>query len=168
MNKSYLQKGFTLIELLVVIAIIGILSSVVLASLSTARSKGKATAVKSGLASLRTQMEVKADGGAYGPAANAGTAGLGEADCAGAGALSSAYYKADSSAASIVTNIVQNAGTGKTYCSVSNAASPTAFAVASVLPDASGSQCVDTTGNTKFYSGITTLTTTQVNNGACQ
>lgn len=55
--KSF-SKGFTLIELLVVIAIIGLLSSVVLASLSTARGKGNDSAIKSQLSSIRAQAEI--------------------------------------------------------------------------------------------------------------
>ena len=55
------QKGFTLIELLVVIAIIGILSSVVLASLNSARNKGADAAVKSNIAGIRTQAEIVYD-----------------------------------------------------------------------------------------------------------
>ena len=60
------NKGFTLIELLVVIAIIGILASVVLASLNSARNKGADAAIKSNLANMRAQAEILYDSnGAY-------------------------------------------------------------------------------------------------------
>jgi prepilin-type N-terminal cleavage/methylation domain-containing protein len=57
-----LDRGFTLIELLVVIAIIGILSSVVLASLNTARGKGANAAIKANLNNTRAQGELYYDG----------------------------------------------------------------------------------------------------------
>jgi prepilin-type N-terminal cleavage/methylation domain-containing protein len=56
-NPEY-SKGFTLIELLVVIAIIGILSSVVLASLNSARTKGQIAAIKSNLKNMISQAEL--------------------------------------------------------------------------------------------------------------
>ena len=57
------KRGFTLIELLVVIAIIGILASVVLASLNAARNKGADAAIKSALSSARAQAELFYDTG---------------------------------------------------------------------------------------------------------
>ncbi|MEA2701639.1 MAG: hypothetical protein QOE22_348 [Candidatus Parcubacteria bacterium] len=67
------HRGFTLIELLVVIAIIGILSSVVLASLNTARNKGADAAIKSNLANARAEAEIYYDsnGNTYAPSSGA-------------------------------------------------------------------------------------------------
>lgn len=83
MTKKF-NQGFTLIELLVVIAIIGILSSVVLASLNTARNKGSDAAIKSNLANIRAQAEIIYDGqSCYGDGAGACVA-FAEATCSNA------------------------------------------------------------------------------------
>jgi len=58
--------GFTLIELMIVIAIIGILSSVVLASLNGARESSRNARRQSDLGQLQTAMELYAnDNGDY-------------------------------------------------------------------------------------------------------
>jgi len=54
-------KGFTLIELLVVIAIIGILSSVVLASLNSARKKGRDARRVSDIKQIQLALELHFD-----------------------------------------------------------------------------------------------------------
>jgi prepilin-type N-terminal cleavage/methylation domain-containing protein len=59
--KKKFNQGFTLIELLVVIAIIGILASVILASLNSARAKGTDAATKSDLSEARAQAELYYD-----------------------------------------------------------------------------------------------------------
>ena len=59
MSKT--NKGFTLIELLVVIAIIGILSSVVLASLNNAREKARDARRISDIKNVQLALELHAD-----------------------------------------------------------------------------------------------------------
>ncbi len=137
MNKN---KGFTLIELLVVIAIIGILSSVVLASLNSARNKGSDAAIKSNLSNLRPQAEIYYDdaakgNGTYGTAANCNvtSAGVASAGCTGIhlDLLNGLKAAASASGATVYANNTT-----------------TAWAAFATLK-ATGNWCVDSTGASK-------------------
>lgn len=67
MKKHSPKSGFTLIELLVVISIISLLSSVVFASVNSARGKARYARIVADFREMKTAAELDADarGGAY-------------------------------------------------------------------------------------------------------
>lgn len=76
-----MQRGFTLIELLVVVAIIGMLSSVVISSLSTARAGAANEARNANISQMMTGMELHYNAlGEYPDPGNGGWVCFGEFD----------------------------------------------------------------------------------------
>ena len=131
--KGY-RNGFTLIELLVVIAIIGILSAVVLASLSTARQKGVDASIKADIDGIRTQAALFYDGGnSYGPQ---GTNGSSCTPADNSGNLFS------DKTVGLQISAAKKAGSGSVVCNISSAGNE--YAVEAALVATPGAYyCID-------------------------
>lgn len=149
--KNRFSRGFTLIELLVVIAIIGILSAVVLASLSTARNKGKDASAMESMESIRASAEICYNGGAncgsntYGTAGGAGTAGY---TTAGATAGTPTGVCTDADVVKLLKATAAQTGT-TAFCSVGLSG---ASYVANVVLNGGSTFCIDSNG----FAGSTT------------
>ncbi len=140
------NKGFTLIELLVVIAIIGILSSVVLASLTSARTKGTDAAIQSELSNMRAQAELLySNANSYGPT-------FAVAACTGAADNSLFGTSSTGSLKNLITSVDAKNGSGAVTCVATGG---TAWAVSSPL--SSGHFCVDSQGNSIATSSAVTV-----------
>ena len=151
--KRY-TKGFTLIELLVVIAIIGILASVVLVSLQSARKKGNDARVISSVQQMRTQLESDYTAGTYAVSCPASVTFCSITNDIN-GAASGGTWGASTNYATLAKDVFaqNNSGLIVTVKSTSTAgASPgTAYAIYGALPSTTAAQryfCIDSTGNT--------------------
>ena len=150
---SFKFRGFTLIELLVVIAIIGILATVVIGSISTARSKGKATSAVSTAAGLRSQAELFYDsaGGVYtGLCADTNFVALSNKASVSAGGTAAALGTAALGSSTAV---------GTVYCNAAATTYVHAIVVSTTATDTNNIYCVDSAGTAKKTGAVPAAST---------
>ena len=136
------RSGFTLIELLVVIAIIGILASVVLASLNSARDKGRDASIKANLNNIRTQAVLY-----YDDNLTYGTTHGSDSGCTNSGR----FYTSDGAVSSIIASIKTN---NTIVCAIGSGGQ--SYAVAAKLLATTEWVCMDSSGTSKNVAGSST------------
>ena len=166
MNTSFTKKirssnkGFTLIELLVVIAIIGILASIVLASLTTARKKSRDARRIADVKQIQLALELYFDANAsqY-PAASTGAANCTAGTLAyGLEALSAAGYIPQ-----VSRDPLSTAGTPVCYQYAAPSGTRTTYHLGATLEDTSnpplsGDKDCTSSGTADCVTGITAYT----------
>ncbi len=147
--KRY-TKGFTLIELLVVIAIIGILASVVLVSLQSARKKGYDARVISSVQQMRTQLESDYDGTKYPITCALATPCLITSNNVGAAA--GGVWGANANYVTIAKDVYDQNGAGIRVVTTGGNANAVQYAIYAALPSTNPTTyfCIDSNGKTKM------------------
>lgn len=153
MKLNY-KKGFTLIELLVVVAIIGILASIVLVSLNSARDKGRDASAKGSMSSMRAAAELYFDSyNDYG----VNQSGVAVVD------PGSSFDLGDSGLSSIcnysqiadLANAVEDQTQSSTTCNVSANAGSVGYTLHATMND-NRVYCVDSNGYAGYLDGVQT------------
>ncbi len=180
-NTLSRDTGFTLIEILVVIAIIGILASIVMTSLGSARVRANHAKVQAQLSSTRQQAEVF-----FGENQNYGTANTVDTDahatvdeniyrCGNAGGGSIGQLFTDPTTTGLPDNLyglLVSIPLGyKTFCYTSPSGGGMGnaedWAITAEAPtEESISWCVDSTGQAKEYSTSTPVL--DIENARCE
>ncbi len=153
------ERGFTLIELLIAIAIIGLLTSIVIASLATAKNKNRDSAIKAQLKQIQTQAELYYDtAGAHPTAGNgkysSGTTSTSGTACNSGTGYTTSMFNNPAIRRQIAIVAKHDAPNSTTLCRTNGTGQLWAVSISALA--GGGSWCIDNSG--KLKSGSTAQT----------